>query len=166
MIAMKLTKFILRLISGRGLQMNGIESLEPTETNSACQFINMTLAKVERVYVKVMCINNVELMEELVSDPIIIRYTSTNVEFANVQFLSAIGFKQGIELFGMKFTEIYLQLNKSQVKFEWDGFEDIYGIDHYEYRFLHNTKTEGTWKRVKKHTMYELDGLHLLPNEI
>ena len=146
--------------------MKGIKSLEPTETSTTCQFFNMTLDQGDRLFVKVMCINNVELQQEVISDPIFYRHTRTNIDFARVRVLPAIRTKQEMELFGKNITDVYIQSDKSQIKFEWDGFEDICGIDHYEYRIQHNINNDVEWKRVSKHTMTEENDLHLSPNEI
>ncbi|XP_053405467.1 uncharacterized protein LOC128558963 [Mercenaria mercenaria] len=151
---------------GIGFQMQGIEKLKLAETNETCSFDNMILMHEKYFFIKAVCINNVELSQGLVSNSIVVSRYHTSVEFADLRVVSAIQIKQEIVLFGKNITDLYIQSDKSNVKIEWSGFEDISDIDHYEYRVRHESDQNADWKSINKHTLVEVSALHLVPTEL
>lgn len=143
-----------------------IEKVKPVASNQSCEFRNITFRNGDRFVVKVVCVNKVELSQELNSNPVTVSRDPPNTKNVEVNIISSDRFIRSFTLNGINITNCYIQSDTSQVKLEWFGFEDKSDIDHYEYRLRHESEIILDWMDARKRTMSYINGLSLTSGEL
>ena len=120
----------------------------------------------KRLYLTVLCINNVELAKKRNAGPVIVSVEKPVARQAAVQFIaSSTQTSADIYAHDNDFSNaLIVQSNKSRLQFFWYGFEDESGIDHYEYRVI-SQSGPSDWTDVGQRTHVTLDGLDLTDAE-
>ena len=157
---------ILYIISGSRYGVYDLSNFVMPDKPNACTFSNLSLSHGMRVYTTVRCVNNVELFNEVTSEPFIIESQPPVSDHASVQFISLNqrnlpSHKDTFTLQQNSSNSVHLQTNGSSVLLEWEGFEDMAKIDHYEYRLLQNDQPYLDWVNSAQKTCVSVDGLNL-----
>ena len=133
--------------------------VDPWLSNSIihCQSPALNLEHGKRVYVTIRCVNDVELVTEISSDPVVIVKHPPNTDQAKVSFLK-LGEESHQGNSGTISETFSIQTNDSHIQFQWSGFLDASRIKYYEYRLLHENKPLIDWSSSGTKTMATVSG--------
>lgn len=130
------------------------------DSNSFCTSDTLYLPHGTTVYGKVRCVNNVELKTDIATEGIAIIYLSPSANESKVSFLQQqqLGTGQTTPVLhlsnGSDYIEYYIQSRTDTLSIEWNGFNDVTGIDRYAYRITNEEKkTVIEWTETKKHSV-------------
>ena len=116
----------------------------------------------DKLFVNVKCINRVEHATDKVSDPVIISTKAPNSSQAKLTFLPQSTARElPLSSATTGNIELAVQSNRSCLAFNWKGFEDSAGINHYEYRLSSNNKHLTGWTNVETRQFVTLNTLSL-----
>ncbi|XP_053381647.1 uncharacterized protein LOC123555884 isoform X2 [Mercenaria mercenaria] len=143
-----------------------IERYRLSDTNETCVFRQLELQHGDTVFVSVKCINNIELAAENVSEKITVYNDAPENTNAYIRFISHDSSTAGASFQSPNESDVsdiakFIQTDRSHVVLEWTGFEDLTGIDFYEYRLVCRNSSIVNWRSNGKHTAAELKGLDL-----
>ena len=130
----------------------------------------MSLSHGTIVYATVRCVNHVELSADVASEAVVVTSEPPSTKHASAKFikLSQRGLKGSDMAFNMRpkvaSVQVFVQTDSSSVLLEWMGFEDVTGVDHYEYRLLWNDHRVLDWTGSGKKTCVSIFGLDLQDN--
>lgn len=96
---------------------------------------------------------------EMVSEKIVVSTEPPENGNARVRFVVGSKAKASFEV--DRVEDLFIQTDRSRLQFEWYGFEDVSGIDHYDFRLMCRNETLVGWKDSGKHTMVNLKDLDL-----
>lgn len=155
---------LMSCFTGHNKGLQDIVLMRPSDDDMFCQLSNLSLQHGTTFFAAVKCTNKIGLSTESFSGPIIISSESAKI---NNAVLLPVGSQYGNGMVADTTIGregfVYVLGNRSFVHIEWTGFEDASGINHYEYRFLHNNETIMDWKNTGRETDAILNGLKLIP---
>ncbi|XP_053381645.1 uncharacterized protein LOC123528459 [Mercenaria mercenaria] len=138
--------------------------LRLSDSKETCIFSQIYLQHGDKVFVSVKCINNVELATSMISETIIISTESPDISKAEVRIISPD--KRGTTKPNQGLITTYVVADRSHVQLEWEGFEDMSGVNSYEYRVLYDNHTIVDWKNTSRRKTAEINDLDLDPGKV
>ena len=113
--------------------MHDVNPLWIAQTHTSCESDALNLSHGQKVFLNLKCFNNVGLYKEIVADPLTVSIEPPSTYNAAITF-NPQNKEVNWQMTRTGSTLLPIQSNYSCLEFKWDGFEDLSGISHYEYR--------------------------------
>ena len=132
-----------------GLAEAANHQFQPADTVNTCSSEILYMEHGMQTFVRVLCVNNVELAAEKVSSARA-AFAPPSSEDGQIWFVdqNSLGVTHGAVRPSIRLpdgTTTSLYSNCTCMNFEWSGFRDVTGIESYEYRVVRNETTMIAW---------------------
>lgn len=129
-----------------------------------CESDGLNLLNGQKVYLNLKCFNYAGLFSEVLAEPLVVSIEPPSAYKAAISFIPQNKDDNGhATRFG---SMLPIQANYTSLAFKWDGFADISGISHYEYRVYQNGRAVlNEWVKTKK-DMTKLLNIELSNGEV
>ncbi|XP_053382169.1 uncharacterized protein LOC128549491 isoform X2 [Mercenaria mercenaria] len=109
-----------------------IQSIWTSQLLTHCESNKLQLSHGQRLHLNLKCINNIQLSTKISTDPLVASIQKPNAYTAVLDFVPQN--EESSEYVSQVGSKFPVQSNHTCLSLKWHGFQDLSGIDHYEYR--------------------------------